>query len=182
MPDGRRVVWPGRRALVDEGAGFIASLDRERLWYLSIDVDVLDPSVMPDTGTPVPGGWFTHELIGLIPQAGGRGDDVVVLITGEVFEEFRGNGWGARLVRWCVDRARGRAGAIDSTTDSTTLRLVCEHRDATGGLNRVLARIGFDSVEFNEVTREIGGLAAESARPGGVSLAPMGAGLLSWIE
>ncbi|GAB4293986.1 MAG: agmatinase [Myxococcota bacterium] len=34
--------------------------------YLSIDVDVLDPSVMPGTGTPEPGGLFFRELEALL--------------------------------------------------------------------------------------------------------------------
>lgn len=35
----------------------------ERPVYLTLDVDVLDPSVMPGTGTPEPGGLFFHELL-----------------------------------------------------------------------------------------------------------------------
>ena len=34
--------------------------------YLSVDVDVLDPSIMPATGTPEPGGLDWYELIDLI--------------------------------------------------------------------------------------------------------------------
>lgn len=30
--------------------------------YLSIDIDVLDPSIAPATGTPESGGWTTREL------------------------------------------------------------------------------------------------------------------------
>lgn len=34
--------------------------------YLSVDIDVLDPSAAPGTGTVEPGGWLTRELISLI--------------------------------------------------------------------------------------------------------------------
>ena len=34
----------------------------ERPTYLSIDIDVLDPSIAPATGTPESGGWTTREL------------------------------------------------------------------------------------------------------------------------
>ena len=39
--------------------------------YLSIDIDVIDPSIAPGTGTPESGGWTTRELRqivrGLVP-------------------------------------------------------------------------------------------------------------------
>jgi len=34
--------------------------------YMTIDLDVLDPSIMPSTGTPEPGGLDWHTLVGLI--------------------------------------------------------------------------------------------------------------------
>lgn len=42
-----------------------AALDEliaDRPTYLSIDIDVVDPSFAPSTGTPVPGGLYPHEL------------------------------------------------------------------------------------------------------------------------
>lgn len=36
--------------------------------YLSVDIDVLDPSAAPGTGTVEPGGWLTRELISLVRQ------------------------------------------------------------------------------------------------------------------
>jgi len=36
--------------------------------YLSIDLDVLDPSIFPGTGTPEPGGYSFNELINFIRQ------------------------------------------------------------------------------------------------------------------
>ena len=34
--------------------------------YITIDIDVLDPSVMPSTGTPEPGGLDWYTLMGLL--------------------------------------------------------------------------------------------------------------------
>ncbi|GAV55598.1 hypothetical protein ZYGR_0AV02300 [Zygosaccharomyces rouxii] len=48
--------------------------------YLSVDIDVLDPSAAPGTGTVEPGGWLTRELISLIRHLQGLplvGADVV---------------------------------------------------------------------------------------------------------
>lgn len=36
--------------------------------YLSVDLDVLDPSVMPGTGTPEAGGWSFDELMNMIME------------------------------------------------------------------------------------------------------------------
>lgn len=38
-------------------------LDSDQPVYLSVDIDVLDPSTAPGTGTPEPGGWTTREFI-----------------------------------------------------------------------------------------------------------------------
>jgi agmatinase len=42
----------------------IDSLDKDV--YLTFDLDVLDPSIMPSTGTPEPGGLDWYSAIGLI--------------------------------------------------------------------------------------------------------------------
>jgi len=36
--------------------------------YLTLDLDVLDPSIMPSTGTPEPGGLGWYEILGLIKK------------------------------------------------------------------------------------------------------------------
>jgi agmatinase len=41
-------------------------LDAEQPVYLSVDIDVLDPSTAPGTGTPEPGGWTTREFIRIL--------------------------------------------------------------------------------------------------------------------
>ena len=55
--------------------------------YVSIDLDVLDPAVMPAVGTPEPGGMGWHELIGLLRAVASErrivGFDVVELSPGE---------------------------------------------------------------------------------------------------
>jgi agmatinase len=62
--------------------------------YLSIDLDVLDPAVMPATGTPEPGGINWRDLIRLIREVSKRcrirGFDVVELapIPGMVAPDF----------------------------------------------------------------------------------------------
>lgn len=62
--------------------------------YISLDLDVLDPSVMPSTGTPEPGGLLWKELLSILKDAAGRcrvrGFDVVELspIPGIVAPDF----------------------------------------------------------------------------------------------
>ncbi len=55
----------------------------ERPCYLSCDLDVLDPSVLPGTGTPEPGGLMFGELVSILVSAASRlnviGLDVVEL-------------------------------------------------------------------------------------------------------
>ena len=36
--------------------------------YLTVDVDVFDPSIMPSTGTPEPGGLGWYEVLNLIEK------------------------------------------------------------------------------------------------------------------
>ena len=55
--------------------------------YVSIDLDVLDPAVMPSVGTPEPGGMGWHDLTGLLRAVAGErkivGFDVAELSPGE---------------------------------------------------------------------------------------------------
>lgn len=51
--------------------------------YISIDLDVLDPSILPGTGTPEPGGLNFNQLINILPffkEANVVGMDVVELL------------------------------------------------------------------------------------------------------
>jgi len=62
--------------------------------YLTIDIDVLDPSIMPSTGTPEPGGIYWKDILSLVKEAAKRchvrGFDVVELspIPGMVAPDF----------------------------------------------------------------------------------------------
>ena len=55
--------------------------------YITIDLDVFDPSLMPSTGTPEPGGLFWYDVTRLLRAASRRsriiGFDVVELCPGE---------------------------------------------------------------------------------------------------
>jgi agmatinase len=62
--------------------------------YITIDIDVLDPSVMPSTGTPEPGGIYWKDILSLVREVSKRcrvrGFDVVELlpIPGMVAPDF----------------------------------------------------------------------------------------------
>jgi agmatinase len=72
---------------VDEVGGMDAIIERVRKvigdtpTYLSIDIDVLDPSIAPATGTPESGGWTTREVKRFI-----RGLEGVRLVGADVVE------------------------------------------------------------------------------------------------
>lgn len=72
---------------VDEVGGMDAIVERVRRvvgdtpTYLSIDIDVLDPSIAPATGTPESGGWTTREVKRFI-----RGLEGVRLVGADVVE------------------------------------------------------------------------------------------------
>jgi agmatinase len=56
-------------------------LSRDEPVYLSLDIDVLDPSIAPGTGTPEPGGWTTRELIRIL-----RGIEKLNLVGADIVE------------------------------------------------------------------------------------------------
>jgi len=62
--------------------------------YVTIDLDVLDPGIMPAVGTPVPGGLTWHQILELLQQVSTKkqvvGFDVVELapIPGQVAPDF----------------------------------------------------------------------------------------------
>ncbi len=55
--------------------------------YVTIDLDVFDPAIMPSTGTPEPGGLFWYDVLGLLREVSRRrrivGADVVELCPAE---------------------------------------------------------------------------------------------------
>ena len=63
--------------------------------YVTLDIDVLDPSEMPGTGTPEPGGLRYRELLELFKTLGKSGKEVVAMdlvevapIKGQSMSEF----------------------------------------------------------------------------------------------
>jgi agmatinase len=70
--------------------------------YVSFDIDGLDPTLCPHTGTPVPGGLSFHQastLIGAVAKSGRRivGVDVNEVVPGPEGDEWDGN-VGARIL------------------------------------------------------------------------------------
>jgi agmatinase len=64
--------------------------------YLSFDIDGLDPTLCPHTGTPVPGGLSFQEcayLVGAVARSGRRivGMDLVEVVPGPEGDEWDGN-------------------------------------------------------------------------------------------
>ncbi len=72
--------------------------------YLTIDLDVLDPSILPGTGTPEPGGWTFRELAEAI--YGLRGLNIVGLDVVELAPNYDTSGVSsvvaAKVVRECL--------------------------------------------------------------------------------
>ena len=87
--------------------------------YLSFDIDGLDPTLCPHTGTPVPGGLSFHEAAALRRRRGARaagassGFDLNEVAPGPDGDEWDGN-VGARLlykmIGWALRSQRGGEG------------------------------------------------------------------------
>jgi agmatinase len=50
-----------------------ASIPAAEGYYVTIDIDVMDPSLAPGTGTPVPGGFTYYQLRDLLRVIAARG-------------------------------------------------------------------------------------------------------------
>ncbi|WP_328901988.1 arginase family protein [Streptomyces sp. NBC_00441] len=59
-------VWPGVSAATATLDAVLADLPDDLPYYVTIDVDCLDPLVMPSTGTPLPGGFTHAQLVDLL--------------------------------------------------------------------------------------------------------------------
>ncbi len=69
---GLRPIWGHELAATPDAtwiARVLASFKRERV-YVTLDVDGLDPSVIPGTGTPVPGGLGWYQTLALLRAVG----------------------------------------------------------------------------------------------------------------
>ena len=114
-PDAATFRWMGEQGLrwhtmaeiEERGAeAVIADAIREALdgpdaIYLSIDIDVLDPSVAPGTGTPEPGGLHARELLRAVRQIVGR-VDLVGMDVVEVSPPYDHAEITARVANRCV--------------------------------------------------------------------------------
>ena len=75
--------------------------------YLTIDLDSLDPSVLPGTGTPEPGGLSYRQLLGLIKTVGQNRRVVaadineLVKIEGSNVSEFTAARIAAKIFVYC---------------------------------------------------------------------------------
>lgn len=56
-------VWPGRTCVDASMESLLGTIPADIPWYVTVDVDVIDPAHMPATGTPLPGGVRWDELI-----------------------------------------------------------------------------------------------------------------------
>jgi len=79
--------------------------------YLSFDIDGLDPSLCPNTGTPVPGGLSFYQAVSIIQaiHASGRtlvGFDLVEVVPGE--SEWDANVAARILFHLCTEAHRSR--------------------------------------------------------------------------
>jgi len=83
--------------------------------YVTIDLDVFDPSIMPSTGTPEPGGLLWHEVLSVLREVSRRrrvrGFDVVELapLPGIVAPDFLAAKLAYRMMGYiagAVDRGR----------------------------------------------------------------------------
>ncbi|MFJ3390399.1 MULTISPECIES: arginase family protein [Lysinibacillus] len=75
------------RSILDDMEIFIKNLDTEILYYITFDVDVIDPLIMGATGTPLPGGFDYKELLLIIEEIVKKvkviGLDIVELLPGK---------------------------------------------------------------------------------------------------
>jgi agmatinase len=105
-------MWSTRqfRSLAGDRAPILDALSDEV--YVTVDVDGLDPSVMPATGTPEPGGLDWYELVDLLRSVAERkrvvGFDVVELapLPGQVAPDFLVARLVYRLIGWSLGVGR----------------------------------------------------------------------------
>ena len=76
--------------------------------YLTIDLDGLDPAIMPGTGTPVPGGLTYRQVVELIKRIGEEKNVVaadineLAKVDGSVVSEFTAAKLATKLFVYCV--------------------------------------------------------------------------------
>ena len=60
-------IWPGRKILADLN-NLENTLSKDIPYYITFDVDCLDPSIMNSTGTVLPGGFLYNEVIEVLQK------------------------------------------------------------------------------------------------------------------
>jgi agmatinase len=65
-PHPKRMVWPGTSVCAASPEQVLAQLPDELAYHVTIDVDGLDPTALSATGTPLPGGFTSRELVALL--------------------------------------------------------------------------------------------------------------------
>jgi len=128
------VVQAGIRSMSVEEASFIreekvpvfsaTTIRRDRTWvskvlrhlsrdvFISVDLDALDPSVMPATGTPEPGGLTWHDVLDVIREVCRKkhvvGFDIVELapIPGMVAPDFLAARLAYRMMGYVSNKSR----------------------------------------------------------------------------
>jgi agmatinase len=86
----------------------ILSCIKSKYVYITFDVDGLDPSIMPATGTPEPGGLMWHETLSLLKEICKDkevvGADIVELapIKGEVHSDFACAKLAYKMLGYCL--------------------------------------------------------------------------------
>lgn len=128
------VVQAGIRSMSVEEADFLrkrklpvysaATIRRDRAWvgklirhltgdvYISVDLDALDPAVMPATGTPEPGGMLWHDVLDLLREVCRKknviGFDLVELapIPGMVAPDFLAARLAYRMMGYVSQKSR----------------------------------------------------------------------------
>jgi agmatinase len=128
------VVQAGIRSMSAEEAAFIrkknvpvfsaATIRKDRTWvskvlrhlsrdvFISVDLDALDPSVMPATGTPEPGGLTWHDVLDVIREVCRKrrvvGFDIVELapIPGMVAPDFLAARLAYRMMGYVSNKSR----------------------------------------------------------------------------
>ena len=87
---------------LERAEAIVEALPADRAWYLSFDVDCLDPSVVAQTGTPVPGGFSYREASRALTLVASRlplvGMDVVELAAPADDDDLRAGSAVAHLV------------------------------------------------------------------------------------
>lgn len=70
--DAKLIKFPGLSVFADDGLhNLLMQIPENSPVHLTIDVDILDPSILPSTGTRLPRGWSLEQLVKVIQCIGG---------------------------------------------------------------------------------------------------------------